>query len=262
MIDVTKLSNIHVDITVKIKLIETNNFAIGKVREIISKEDNPNGIIVLVDTGDVGNIFDVINNPDLIKARILDTESQNSENKLNFYERIMQEKSIPQTIQSFLNSNGGYLYIGIYDDGSTISEKFRGLDVDKKLCEEKLLRGRKLEPGQKLSDEKFMDEFRSDIEKTLDRFLTSTIPIGPLLEFEFPIIEEVRILQITIKNSSFPFFYRTLSKSNKAKIFQIFENGEKITERMLDDFYYSDGSRKVRIETFEQFHKYLKNKFN
>lgn len=262
MIDVTKLLDIQVGIYVKIKLIKKNNFSTGKVREVISKEDNLNGVIVLIDTGDIGHVLDIINNPNLIKTRILDTESHNSENKLNFYERVMQEKSIPQTIQSFLNSNGGYLYVGIYDEGNTISEKFRGLNEDKKLCEKKILKEKKLEPGQKLSDVKFMDEFRSDIEKTLDKFLTSDIPIGSLIEFEFPIIEEVLILEITIKKSPSPFFYRSLSKSNKPKIFQIYENGEKITERMLDTFYYRDGSRKIRIETFEQFHKFLKNRFN
>lgn len=262
MVDTTKISDIRIGMTVKINLQnKPNTFSVGKIYEIISKNDDPTGIVVSLENGDIGNVTEVINSPEIIKERILATESHNSENKLNFYEPVMKDKVIPLTIQSFLNSDGGYVYIGIYDDGKTPTETFVGLQEDRKILEDALIKSQKLKFGEKLSDTKFMDIFRSDIEKTLDKFLACDENIGSLIDFDFPIIDEVMILEINVTSSPSPVFYKHKSRNNKEINFEIYENGKKIGDRRLDEFYYRDGSRKTRTETFEDFYKYFKNRF-
>ena len=61
-------------------------------------------------------VVQVINSIEIIKNRIM-REDQYTENKSRFGEDIMRHNVIPKTIQSFLNSEGGYLYIGIGDTG-------------------------------------------------------------------------------------------------------------------------------------------------
>jgi len=261
MVDTTKISDIRIGMTVKINLQnKPNAFSVGKIYEIILKNDDLAGIVVSLENGDIGNVTEVINSPEIIKERILATESHNSENKLNFYEPVMKDKVIPLTIQSFLNSDGGYVYIGIYDDGKTLTETFVGLQEDRKILEDTLIKSQKLKLEEKLSDTKFMDIFRSDIEKTLDKFLVCDENIGSLIDFGFPIIDDVMILEINVTSSSSPVFYKHKSRNNKEINFEIYENGKKIGDRRLDEFYYRDGSRKTRTETFEDFYKYFKNR--
>lgn len=257
MVDVTKLSDIFVGMTVKIKVLHKNNITFGMVYEIVSKKDDPDGIIVLINSGLYGHILSVHNVIDEIKERIMKNESHNSENKENFYEPIMREHVIPATVQSFLNSDGGYLYIGIFDAGTTPSEKFIGLGEDREYVRQKFLRSGKLEPTETLTDTDFFDEYQSDIEKTLDKHLTSDNPLGPLIDYNFPKIDDVTILEMTIRNSPNPVF------SNNPQDYQLYQNGKKVGKnRKLDNFYYRDGSRKKPIETFNEFFKYLKDRSN
>lgn len=262
MNNTSKISDIRKEMTVKIiKQDNLNSHSIGKIAEVISKTDDLNGILVLLENGDSGHIVEIINSVEIIRERILSTESHNSENKLNFYEPIMKEKVIPLTIQSFLNSNGGYVYVGIYDDGKTPSETFVGLKEDKKFLEDELIILEELKSEEKLSDMKFKDIYRSDIEKTLDRFLVSDENLGSLIDFNFPVIDGVMILEINITRSDSPVFYKHKSRNNKEINFEIYENGKKLGDRKIDEFYYRDGSRKVRIDTFEEFYTFLQNNF-
>ena len=138
--DTTKLSNVHVGSLVKTKIRDENRFAQGLVHEIFSNEDDPNGIYVLIDSGDDGNVVDILNDIEIVKSRILDTESHVSDNKEGYYEPVMANEPIPHAIQAFLNSDGGYLYVGIIDDAKTETEKFKGLEEERKICELKLLK--------------------------------------------------------------------------------------------------------------------------
>lgn len=252
--DVTKLSNIQVGMIVKIKVLHKNKITGGKVYEIFSKDDNPDGIIVLITSGLYGHVLSVHNMIDEIKERILKNESHNSENKENFYEPIMREHVIPATVQSFLNSNGGYLYIGIFDAGTTPSEKFLGLGEDKEYVKQKFLKSGKLQPSETLSDTDFFDEYQSDIEKALDKHLISDNPLGKLIDYGFPKIDGVTILEMAIRNSPNPVF------DNKPEEYQLYQNGQKVGTRKLDNYYYRDGSRKVPVENFQKFFKHLKDK--
>lgn len=256
LVNTTKLSDISVGMSVNIRVLNKNKFSIGKVCEIISKKDDPDGIIVLIDKGLIGNIFSIhdVNRIIEIKERILKNESHTSENKQNFYEPDMREKAIPATVQSFLNADGGYLYIGIFDAGNTPSEKFRGLCDDKEYVKQKLVKSKQLQPHEILTDAKFFDTFQSDIEKTLDKYLISDNPLGPLIDYDFPKIEGVTILEMSIRKSENPVF------SKKSEIFDLYQDGKKVGSTNRDIFYFRDGSRKKPIETFQDFFKYLKDK--
>jgi len=249
MYDVTKLSDIRTEMYVKIKTRE-NEIIEGKIHTVVSKNDDPNGILVFLENGQRGNILEIINSKEKIKERIL-SETQNSENKLNYYEEVMSQDVIPKTIQSFLNAVGGYLYIGI-DDDAPAGEKIVGLDIDRHEKESK---------EGKLSDDKFKDLLRSDIEKMLDRLLSCNSSLGPLLSFDFLIIDGKMILEIDIKRSPEPVFYKHISRNNKEIEFGIFINDKRFTGRRLDDFWHRDGSRKKLCETNEEFYDYLRRQF-
>ena len=249
MNDPTKLSDVRPGMYVKIKT-RNNETSEGKINSIRSKEDNPEGILVFIDNGKLGNIIEIINSIDKIKERIL-SETQNSENKSNFYQPVMQYEVIPKTIQSFLNANGGYLYVGVKDDAPP-EEKIIGLNNDRKILEKRY---------GKLSDDKFKDQFRSDVEKTLDKFLTSDASYGPLLDFDFPVFDGKMILEINVTRCPAPVFYKCLNRNNKETVFEIHLNGNEVTRRRLDEFHYRDGSRKKHCETFEELYSYISQHF-
>lgn len=258
MVDVTKFSDISVGMSVTIRVLNKNKLSTGKVYEVISKANDLEGIIVLITTGLYGHILSVHdekNKINEIKERILKNESHTSENKESFYEPIMREHVIPATVQSFLNADGGYLYIGIFDGGSTSSEKFRGLGEDKEYVTQKLVKSGKLQPGETLSDSAFSDIFQSDIEKTLDKHLISDNSLGPLIDYGFVTIDGVTILEMVIKNSPNPVF------SKNTETFELYQHGKTVGKTITRDiFYFRDGSRKKPIETFQDFFKYLKDK--
>ena len=249
MNDPTKLSDVRPGMYVKIKT-RNNEISEGKISRVESKEDNPEGILVFINNGNAGNIIEIINSIEKIKERIL-SETQNEENKSNFYQPVMQNEVIPKTIQSFLNADGGYLYIGVKDDAPP-EEKIVGLDEDRKILEERY---------GKLSDDKFKDQFRSDVEKTLDKFLATDASLGPLLDFDFPVIDGKMILEINVKRSPAPVFYKCLNRNNKETVFEICLNGNEVTRRRLDEFHYRDGSRKKHCETFEEYQNYVKSRW-
>ena len=251
MEDPTKIENVREDVYVKIRVLSNpNQFSEDIVHRVISQNDYKEGIIVVLKNGKKGHTINIINSPEIIKERIL-TETQNSENKSNFYQPVMQNEVIPKTIQSFLNADGGYLYIGVKDDAPP-EEKIVGLDEDRKILEERY---------GKLSDDKLKDQFRSDVEKTLDKFLASDASLGPLLDFDFPVIDGKMLLQIDVKRSPAPVFYKCLNRNNKETVFEICLNGNEVTRRRLDEFHYRDGSRKKHCETFEEYQNYVKGRW-
>jgi predicted HTH transcriptional regulator len=261
MTDTTKLSNIYPSLTVKINVRdEFPKTEIGKVIIVHSKVDNPNGIEVSIDGGIIGNVVEVLNSPEIVKDKILN-ETHYIENKDCFTEPVMKNEVIPKTIQSFLNSCGGSLFIGVNDDAKTIEEKIIGLKFDRDHYEE--------ESNGSMSDDKFKDKLRSELEQSLDANLSSKTRLGPLLDYEWHNIDGKIILEIIIPSSKNPIFYKHIQRSGKKKGKHVEfavgvtqnNNFQMHDQRQLDDFYIRDGSRKILITTFEEFTAYYCDHF-
>ena len=108
-------SNVHIDDYVEIMLfLKPTDLFEGEVFKVLSKnKKDPSEILT---NGDKDRVIQIINSEDMIKKKIM-SEDQYTENKEIFSEDVMQHEVIPKTIQSFLNSEGDYLYIGIKDTG-------------------------------------------------------------------------------------------------------------------------------------------------
>jgi len=177
------------------------------------------------------------------------SENQYSENKEVFGEDVMKYEVIPKTVQSFLNAEGGYLYIGVKDEG-TLQERVVGLAFDREIIEKS--------KGGKLSIEKFQDYLEMELNDILTKYLAFTSPIGPLIEINYPEINGKNILEIHIAKSPAPFFFKNLTRKNLPKKFDIRFANDTLGQRFLDDFYIRSGGKKRPLETFEQFYNYFK----
>lgn len=256
LIDTTKLSNIFPSLIVKINVKDQfPETEIGKIIVVKSISDDPNGIEVSIEGGSIGNVIEVINSPEIAKEKIIH-ETHYAENKECFTEPIMKDKVIPQTIQSFLNADGGSLFIGVVDDPKAGEEKIIGLTQDHNFYESKY---------GPMSDEKFRDKMRSELEESLTKNLSYSTSFGKLLDYVWHAIDGKMILEIIIKSSSQPFFYKHYSKKNTEIIFDVGitrnNSFELHSQRKIDEFYVREGSRKKRIETFEDFTAYYKEHF-
>lgn len=247
----------------EVKIISIFNIGVqntGIIHEVKSSTDNPKGIEVQLKDGDQGNVISVEMSDEVRIERIMATESDSSDNKLNFYEPVMSTKEIPQTVSSFTNADGGYVYIGILDDAKTLEEKLVGLKSEKEIIEEKEIKRKKLQPGEKFTDQKFQDKYRGDIEDKLEAHLSSTVRLGSLYEFEFPTLHGVTVLEILVKKSSAPVFYSDPPR-NKHSGFQVSLSGKNYPTRELDEFHYRNGSHKNHCDTFEEFLRYYEQNF-
>jgi len=204
---------------------------------------------VVLANGNSGIVIRVINSPKIIEERIM-SEDQHSENKEKFGEDVMKTEVIPKTVQSFLNSEGGYLYVGVRDAGS-LKERLAGLSYDF----EKL--GIKSDSDW---EEKSCDVLAKRVTDALARHLYSSKNIGSLIDIDFPIICNVRIMQIKIEPSPTPWFYKHITKNNKIKKFRV-TFGDSTHDRYLDDFYIRQGNGKKRLDTIEEFYNYSVGRF-
>ena len=221
----------------------------GVVFRILSDAD-PSKILVVLRSGDSGTVTGVVNSAQHMERRIM-AEGQHCENKENFGEPVMRDDVIPKTVQSFLNSEGGYLYVGIRDTGG-IRERLAGLEYDLDLIRE--------ERGQEQTD-KLCDMLELRIMSALEKHLVSDAALGPLVTVSFPRIRGVVIVEIAMKKSPHPWFYRHMTKKNKAKQFQILDGEEPAGSRALDDFYIRQGNSKKRLDTMREFYEYAKTRF-
>ena len=260
MDDTTTLSKVHVGMNVIIKLLsnpaETSE---GVITRIVSRDDEPKGIIVILENGKKGNISKINNSDEIIKKRICN-ENQFTENKETFAELPMKQKVIPQTIQSFLNSEGGYLYIGIKDTG-TLEERLVGLTTDRKIIEDSRrakdwLEG---EGRDKLPDDKFEDFLEMELMDALDKYLACEISIAQIVFPNFRLINDTKILEIHMVKSKHPIFFRNLSRNGEKK-FDIKYNNESAGQRYLDDFYVRRGGSKKLIDKSQDIYEYIKNR--
>lgn len=218
----------------------------GSIYKIVSSDDLP---VVILKNGDKGRVIHIINSENAIKERIM-SEDQYTENKENFGEDVMCSNVIPHTVQSFLNSEGGYLYIGVKDTGG-LKERLVGLDYDFDL-----IRG-----SENIANDKLCDVMGRRIMSSLGRYLESEANLGPLVQIKFVHVCGVQITEIKIGKSPKPWFYRHISKSNKPQQFELHFNNKVIGQRILDDFYIREGGGKKLLQTHNEFYTYAKDHF-
>ena len=204
---------------------------------------------VLLENGDRGRVIQVINSEELIMQRIM-REDQHTENKENFSEYVMRHKVIPQTVQSFLNSEGGYLYIGVHDTG-TLEERLVGLDYD----------FGQIEDHESMTDDKLCDTLKRNIMNALGKYLESDTDLGPLVDIRFVQVSGTHIVEIKILQSPKPWFFRHLTKGNRPQVFNIQHSDKKVEQRELDDFYIRRGDSKKMLSTHKEFYKYAVDHF-
>ena len=219
----------------------------GNVCEILQHKAPPT---VRLLNGNIGCVREIIESESIIKARIM-MESQHSENKENFSEDIMRQEVIPKTVQSFLNSDGGYLYIGVKDTGSCPEKRLVGLDYDLGMVED----------SEDMPEDKRWDKLEMKIRDALERHLNSGANMGPLVRIRRVSVCGVYIAEIRVTTSPEPWFYSNISKNGKPKKYDICFQNKTETTRELDDFYIRDGGRKRQLETHSKFYEYARLHF-
>lgn len=249
--DVTKLDHIQKKSHVEIIDIDDGQKYSGYVEKIMSFSDDPNGIQVILRNGREGHIIKIINSDEDVLSRILQ-ESNDSDNKLDFLADDMKEIAIPQVIQSFLNAEGGWVYLGILDDAKTIEEKLVGLESEKKKMEE---------THDELTWGKFEDLYCTQIMAALESKLSSEAKFGNLVDPKLRDLNGVKIFEIQILPSPSPVFYKYLNRKKKEIEFHIKINENSNTDRRLDEFHYRDGSGKKDCQTGEELYFYMKKRF-
>ena len=218
----------------------------GTVCCILSHKDS----LVRLVSGDTGYVQDVFRSEEVAKKRIM-FENQYTENKKNFSPDVMHDEVIPKTVQSFLNSQGGYLYIGVQDDGD-LNERLVGLDYDFSMIND----------SANLPNDKLCDILERKIMATLDKYLESDASLGPLVQVGFIRVCGVQIAEIRIRKSPEPWFYKNLAKSCRPKVFEHKSRDGTMTQRRVDDFYIRFGGSKKLLETHSQVCQYIRNNFS
>lgn len=203
---------------------------------------------VRLKNGDAGYVIRIIESTETVLRRIMD-EDQYTENKENFNEPVMRDKVIPQTVQSFLNSEGGYLYIGVRDTGR-LNERLVGIDRDLDAIN-----------SSDRSNDKLCDIFKKSIMESLEKYLRSDASISSLIRIKILNVQDVQIVEVRILKSSMPWFYTHLSKNKKLKLFKCYD-GKSMHERRLDDFYIRQGNVKKMLQTHEDFYRYARTRFH
>lgn len=218
----------------------------GTVCYILSHKDS----LVRLVGGDTGHVRNVICSEEVAKKRIM-YENQYTENKKNFSQNVMREEVIPKTVQSFLNSQGGYLYIGVQDNGN-LNERLVGLDYDFSMIKD----------SANLPNDKLCDILERNIMVALDKYLESDASLGPLVQVGFIRVCGVQIAEIRILKSPTPWFYKNLTKNGKPKVFEHKPRDGTMMQRHVDDFYIRFGGSKKLLETHRQVCQYVKNNFS
>jgi len=230
-----------------VEIITSNKKLSKGYVKLIAKSAKSDNVNVILHNGRIGKVIHIIPRGDEPKKQIL-KETQYNENKENFCEGVMRANVIPKTVQSFLNSEGGYLNIGIKDSG-TVAERFVGIEKDLKYI------GRNLKNP---TNGKLCDKYEQSIMDSLDKYLESDTAIGPLLEITFERICDVQIARIRISPSPKPWFFRQYGN----KLFDVMDKGKVVERRKIDNFYVRSGPGKKPLETMSEFYKYAKDHWN
>lgn len=232
----------HVKIALQKKQKESD-YEEGIVKEILSEEDyDKDGIEVELDTGYIGRIKEIIDTDDTeseILQRIQQREDTTLEKKETFAYDVNEEKRNDQlkkvvctAVASMLNTQGGYVYVGVNDDGLPI-----GLERDFSL----------------ITGGGNNDQLEIQIRASLNKYLSNYETVSHFIEITFPSVKGIEICEIKIKPSSEPIFLKTtihpvsINNSNK--------------DRHFDDFYIRDGNGKRLLETHQEFLRYWSLRF-
>lgn len=229
-----------------VKVARESGYSEGTVCDVLLQESPPR---VRLENGEAGYVVNIFNSKEIVLDRIMN-ENQYTENKENFGEPVMRDKVIPQTVQAFLNSEGGYLYIGVRDTGVQ-SERLVGLSRDFDMI-----------PSPDRSNDKLCDILQRRIMESLEKRLRSDASLGSLVEIRFIDVLDTQIVEIRILKSPMPWFYSHTSKKNKVKKFKCSDDQSPSHERALDDFYIRQGNAKKRLDTHEDFYRYAKTHFH
>jgi uncharacterized protein YwbE len=245
--DLTKRENIQEGMYVIIKEFPDQlecDYVEGMVKGVLPGENIiQDGIRVVLHTGSIGNVKDLVgprNSIDMIKKRLLDRENESVERKSTFsYDLVLsKENKYLQTVASIaavslLNSNGGFLYIGVLDDGTPL-----GLDLDYSLMAK--------EPNN--------DGLERRIRERFSQILDETVALQKNLVFDFPIIDGKEICEIHIKPSEKPIFLKT------KKCTVVIDQDHK-PQRNIDDFYIRTGNGHFLVQTHAEFYDYALKRF-
>ena len=187
-------SDVHVGDEVEITLSSNPTKRSEGVVARVFPDSGRDKITVLLKNGDKGHLISVKNSEEMVKKRIM-RENQHAENKECFYEDVMRGEVIPQTVQSFLNSEGGYLYVGVRDTG-TLKERLVGLGRDFE----------QISGHEDMANDKLCDMLERKMMAALDKRLESDTALGPLVEIRFVHVSNTQIAEIKITRSTKPWF--------------------------------------------------------
>lgn len=222
----------------------------GKITTILSKEeDNPNGVKVELINGSIGNLIAISdggNSIEIIKKRLRDRENQQVERKSTFsFDTINNKKDddlktvLAIAVASFMNTDGGFVYVGVKDDGTSI-----GLDLDYSIMTSR--------PNN--------DGLEDAMKQYFNKVLTENIIQQQCIKYNFPIIDGKEICEIFIMPSKKPIFI-------KSKIGTIVFQGKQELicqskkQRDFEDFYIRRGNSHYLVEKFSEFYDYCKLRF-
>jgi uncharacterized repeat protein (TIGR03833 family) len=239
-------SSIFVGVHVKIALHKKQkelDYEEGIVKEILSEEDIDNdGIEVELETGYIGRVKEIIdkdNTESEISQRIQQREDTNLEKKETFAYDVKKEerndqlkKVVCTAVSSMLNTQGGYVYVGVNDDGLPI-----GLERDFSL----------------ITNGGNNDQLEIQIRASLNKYLSNYETVSHFIEITFPTVNGIEICEIKITPSSEPIFLKTTNYS--VSINNSNQN------RRFDDFYIRDGNGKRLLETHQEFLRYWSLRF-
>lgn len=248
MIDpsVCKRDNIKIGMIGIIKEHEEQSekdFVEGKIVGILTQDNfDPKGIRVSLDNGAIGNLVMISgseNSLEIIKKRISSRENNQVERKatfaydINFSKRNDDlQKLVAIAVSSLINTDGGFVYIGVTDDGKPI-----GLENDYSVMQNRANN----------------DGFEDKLKQYFNKILSDPILQQQCLTFSFPIIDEKEICEIFVKPSPKPIFFNP-------KRYEVLV-GDKKQQRWFDDFYIRRGNSHYLIEKNSEFFDYLINRF-
>ena len=247
MFDNTKKSNITVGLRVIIQEFpnqKENEYSEGTVTGILSEDDYvPNGIRVILDNGSIGNVKDLVgpdNSIELIKKRLSERENHYVEKKSSFsYDVNSNKKNIDLetvaaiAVASFMNTEGGFVYLGVSDGGIPL-----GLEEDYKL----------------ITDRPNNDGFEDKIKQSFLSILGNQIHLTKCLRYTFPEIDGKEICEIYVKPAEKPIFIKAI----KAQV--IFKETSK-PQRWFEDFYIRNGNSRYLIEKNSELYDYFMQRF-
>ncbi len=223
-----------------------NEFVEGMIMEngILSTEEFvPEGVRVMLTDGSIGNVKDLVgseNSIQMIKKRISDRENHFVEKKssLSYDVNFCKENKYLETVasiavQSFLNSEGGFVYLGVSDDGLPL-----GLNSDYSLIHKR--------PND--------DGFEDKLWTVLTKFLGFKIKSDRLLSISFPVIDNVEICEIYVRPSKVPIFL-------KEKTCTVIVDNEHKPQRKIEDFYIRNGNSHYLISKNSELIEYVTDHF-